>query len=535
MKRRTKIWLSLLLCVVLLAGGISYWQYNHTNQMHHDMGANQMHHDMGTHDPNAIPVTKLVAPETNAPVKTFNLTAEVTKLDLGHGKTMTAWTFNGTAPGPEIRVQQGDRVVVHLTNKLPVGVTIHWHGVHVPASQDGVAGITQDAVKPGETFTYSFIADQPGTYWYHSHQDSATQVGRGLYGAFIVEPKKETVHVDRDYTITLHEWMTGNQPDENKNSNEMAGDHGANTMNPSDRHMGVEQPSDMNKPSMVPNAKQEMALLDMISMYDVYTANSTSEGLHFDAKPGEWVRLRLINAGNMTHLVTVGAPFQVIALDGHDINGATTISQTLLPIGGGQRYDLVFRMPQNGSVKLVDADPSARERQMISATFGNGSSVQMDGNPMEYPWFDFSKYGSPKADTTMNTNPTVQYDMKLDAATINGKVGHDLPPIEVNKGDIVKVHMTNESTLIHPMHLHGHMFRVLTRNGKPLTGSPIYLDTLNVLPGESYDIVFEANNPGLWMFHCHNLYHAAGMCVMVNYKGISTPFSEGGPAGNKPE
>ena len=126
----------------------------------------------------------------DAPVKSFELTAEEKELDIGNGQK-EAWTFNGTAPGPEIRVQEGDGVLVHVTNHLHEGVSIHWHGVELPNAEDGVAGVTQDAIPVNGDYTYNFIAKQPGTYWYHSHQESEKQTGKGLYGTLIVEPKQQ--------------------------------------------------------------------------------------------------------------------------------------------------------------------------------------------------------------------------------------------------------------------------------------------------------------------------------------------------------
>src|SRR5258707_11068930 len=154
---------------------------------------------MGTPSADATPITSLVAVQTDAPVKSFTLTTQPATIDIGNGKHFDAYTYNGTVPGPELRVQQGDMVVVTLVNKLPSSTTIHWHGISVPNAEDGVAGLTQDAVKPGESYTYRFIANEVGTYWYNSHQDTSTQLPLGLYGAIIIEPKNQPVHYDRDY------------------------------------------------------------------------------------------------------------------------------------------------------------------------------------------------------------------------------------------------------------------------------------------------------------------------------------------------
>lgn len=138
-------------------------------------------------------VTSLVAAPGSQPVKDFTLTAEVRTIS---GRPV--WTYNGTVPGPELRVNQGDRVRVTLVNHLPVATTLHWHGVSVPNAEDGVAGVTQDAVPAGGSFRYEFVANDQGTYWYHSHQDTANQIIAGLFGTLIVEPPVGHVAETRD-------------------------------------------------------------------------------------------------------------------------------------------------------------------------------------------------------------------------------------------------------------------------------------------------------------------------------------------------
>ena len=122
----------------------------------------------------------------------ITLVAREAEVALASGRTIDAWTFNGRVPGPEIRVRQGDLVEATLVNEdIDEGVTIHWHGVDVPNAEDGVAGVTQNAVMPGRRYTYRFRAEQLETFWYHSHQVSSEQVQRGLYGAFVIEPRQQ--------------------------------------------------------------------------------------------------------------------------------------------------------------------------------------------------------------------------------------------------------------------------------------------------------------------------------------------------------
>lgn len=448
--------------------------------------------------PSGTPITTLQAPLTSAHMKNFTLTAEPARVNLASGVAINAWTFNGTAPGPTLHVQQGDLVVVKLVNHLSFGVTIHWHGVRVPNSADGVAGLTQDAVKPGQSYTYRFVAQDAGTYWYHSHQLSYAETSGGLYGMLIVDPAKPTISADVDYSVALHEWNG-------------------------------------------PNNQTFLAL------------NNTIGTLNQAAKPGQWVRLRIVNtsstASSIPQLVTlVGAPFQVVSLDGQDINGPQWLRETPLPIGTAQRYDLLFQMPAHGAVSLVTADENQQYQSTPTLVMGSGT-VPSTLPAMSQQWFDLTTYGRPAPDAiTMQTHFSATYNMVLDnqmgtslgrsgmTYTINGKVFPSTGMIMVHEGDIVKLHFDNRSDLYHPMHLHGHFFTVLARNGHPLTGSPIHQDTVLVPPHTTYDVAFVANNPGIWMLHCHNFLHANwGMDMMVAYYGYSTPYTTGTLNGNFPD
>jgi FtsP/CotA-like multicopper oxidase with cupredoxin domain len=151
--------------------------------------------------------------EMDGDVKVFTLTADVVEWEFMPGKTVEAWTYNGVTPGPEIRVTEGDKVRVHITNNLPESTAIHWHGLMVPYSQDGVPFLTQPPIKPGETYTYEFPIREgnAGTHMYHSHHNAAEQVTRGLLGGFIVEPKDPAARpaFDREYTMVLNDGPIG--------------------------------------------------------------------------------------------------------------------------------------------------------------------------------------------------------------------------------------------------------------------------------------------------------------------------------------
>ena len=438
-----------------------------------------------------IPIASLQAPLTAAHTATFTLTAQPAQLERGAGVSADAWTFNGIAPGPTLRVRQGDLVIVKLNNHLLVGVTIHWHGVAVPNSADGVAGLTQDAVKPGEAYTYRFVAKDPGTYWYHSHQESFAETSRGLYGLLIVEPAAPVTHDDVDVGITLHSW-------------------------------------------------------------GAIAINETVGTLHIRAQPGQWVRLRLANTDNYPYQLTVvGAPFLVAALDGHEINGPTPLTATAISIDAAQRYDLRVRMPERGPVALLIAKDGAQQYQPAPAALVGADTLDPSLIPTAIGTaFDMTAYGQPQSQAITAQSHfdatyavTVGYSVGFSNGrlgpvfTLNGAVFPQTPTIVVQPGQVVKLHLVSDAANgIHPMHLHGHTFTVLAKDGRPLTGSPIYLDTISIRPHETYDVAFVADNPGLWMFHCHNLYHANhGMDMMVVYPNITTPYTIGSASGNFPD
>lgn len=441
--------------------------------------------------PGSISVASLKERPGSEPVKSFTLTAAVTSI---HGTE--AWTFNGALPGPELRVKVGDRVSATLVNHLPEATSIHWHGVVLPNAEDGAAGVTQDAVPPGGSYTYDFVAREPGTYWYHAHQKTLDQIPRGLFGPIVVEPSAPGVAAQRDYSLVIHS----------------------------------------------PASQFGIAV------------NGTPK-LHLNASAGETVRVRLINAQWAVDPVTpalIGAPYTITALDGHDLNQPQLLGPLRILLGTGQRADLVFKMPASGSVRLVglrSASPPWEEQTTASVEIGDGPAPAMI-DPKKLPRFDLTGYGLPAPDPVADAG---RYDLTrqidLDqvgpifykgifdlADTFNGRYSPYVPPIKVREGEVVRIHIVNRMDAWHPIHIHGHVFSILARNGRPLSGSPVHVDAVLVGPHETWDVAFRADNPGIWMLHCHVLQHAwHGMSMTVNYEGLSTPFTMGRRSGNEPE
>ena len=397
------------------------------------------------------------------------------------------YTVNGSTPGPLLRFTQGDLVEVTLVNDdVADGVTLHWHGLDVPNAMDGVAGVTQDAVLPGERFTYRFVADQVGTYWYHSHQISHEQVLGGLFGAVVIDP--------------------------------------------------ADPPAD--PPAGPPADVDEVAVLHQ------YGARSTINGeegtLTLDADPGQQARIRVVNTDNGVSTVWVrGAPFQVQAVDGVDVHEPGPVEGLAVAVPAGGRVDLGMTVPETG----VRIDFGGTTALVLHADPADGDSGTA---PREV--VDLLHYGTPAALPFDPAEADRRFDYEIDRRpgfldgrpglwwTINGGIFPDVPMYMVEEGDVVVFRIANHSGDTHPMHLHGHHAVVLTRDGEPATGSPWWVDSLEVGVGESYEIAFLADNPGLWMDHCHNLPHAVeGLVAHLMYAGVGSSFRVGTDRDNQPE
>jgi FtsP/CotA-like multicopper oxidase with cupredoxin domain len=412
-----------------------------------------------------------------APDVALTLVARKEKVRLASGREIDGYTLNGSSPGPVIRAIQGQLIEVRLVNEsVPGGVTLHWHGVNVPNAEDGVAGVTQDAVRPGGEFTYRFRVTQIGTFWYHSHQVSHEQVQRGLFGVLVIT-----------------------------------------------------RPGD--------------ASLDVAALVHVYdgqrTINGRSGGVPVTAAPGSQIRVRVINTDNGPMPVWVaGTTYRLLAVDGTDLHEPAPIKGTAVEVTAGGRADLEVVMPADGtgvrvemggptSLELGAAPPHAAQPAQVLDLLSYGSPAPLGFDPAAATRrFGYSIGRRPGF---VNGRPGFWW-------TINGHMFPDVPMYMVAEGDVVTMHISNSSGELHPMHLHGHHAVVLSRNGIRATGSPWWVDSLNVGDGESYDIAFVANNPGLWMDHCHNLTHAAeGLVAHLMYQGVTEPYTVGGASANEPE
>jgi FtsP/CotA-like multicopper oxidase with cupredoxin domain len=411
------------------------------------------------------------------------------------------WGYGGMTPGPEIRLAQGERLRVDFENGLPEETTVHWHGMRLPNAMDGVPGLTQAPVQPGEKFLYEFDVPDAGTFFYHPHVNTSAQLGRGLYGPLIIEEPNPPV-VDRDVVWMLDDWRL-------ENDFQIAGGFG-NLM-------------DMSHGGRIGN-----------------WASINGEPYEtFPVQAGERVRLRIINAANAR---VFGLEFQdhapqVIAYDGQPV-APHPLPGGRLVLGPAMRADLILDMTGAPGQQFAVRDTyyKGNEFKLLDLVYGPNvvreqlldSSIRLAANPIPDPnMAGAGRHRMVLGGGMMGTMAGAVLDgQSFDmvqladfgkAWAVNGVVaGSDslAPVISAHLGETVAITMHNDTAFEHPMHLHGYAFRVFNRDGnKPTLGE--WRDTILVDPAETVEIAFVADNPGNWLFHCHTLEHAAGGLLAV--------------------
>ena len=446
-----------------------------------------------------IPMTS----HANSPrVLEYTLTPAPTTLPLiGTGYPDTAvWAFNKRIPGPEIRLRQGDHLRVTVDNALAQEPTVHWHGIRLPNAMDGVPHLTQAPIAPGERFVYEFQPPDAGTYWYHPHVRSFEQVGRGLYGSLIVE-EPEPIVVDRDITWVLDDWrltQDGSIREDFGNGHDMS-------------HAG--------------------RLGNSVSVNGRIIQNTP-------VRSGERIRLRLINAANARSFALSFAPLEpkVIALDGQPV---APYSASRIVLGSRPRADLVLDLTGSPGSKVEVTDSFFRQSFLVTTLNYSDlppireqlldSPIALPANPLPEPNLERAKRFEVRfsGGAMGGLNGALLDGQWTDIRTlarsglvwaINGVVANKTmmePMLSVATGEHVLLMLHNDTAFPHPIHLHGHHFRVLKRNGEPVPQQP-WRDSLLLQRQETAEALFVADNPGDWLFHCHILeHHAGGMGAVI--------------------
>lgn len=412
------------------------------------------------------------------------------------------WSYGDSWP-TELRVPRGEQFNATLTNGLPEHTTIHWHGVRVPHNMDGVPYFTQPPVQPGESFRYSFAPPDPGTYFFHPHCDTIQGLSRGLAGVLVVEDPREKELFDVDQVVALKDWRV--KPDGAFDSfSTDAGSARAGTLGNLRTVNGGEPPT-------------------------------------LTVAPSAHVRLRLLNLdiSRTPMLGTRGAQAVIIATDGHACDPFPVQNWRL---GPAMRCDIAFQAPANQGAEVVLEDIWGNKPQLLVriVTKGAAAKGRRGGSSLKLPTAELPApqlKSAQQIEVSLLTglaDPKLEEWMKetgLDADSLclsqrifwslNRKAWpgmiHDarIPPLaELTSGKTYVFRFFNGSRYIHPMHLHGHTFRVLSASKQKIP--PHWSDTVLVMPDERVDIAFVAGEPGDWMLHCHIIEHQeTGMMAYV--------------------
>ncbi|MBK6749452.1 MAG: multicopper oxidase domain-containing protein [Acidobacteria bacterium] len=496
----------------------------------------------------------------------YELTIDETTVNYS-GKSVKALAINGQIPAPTLTFTEGDIAEIHVKNNLKEESSLHWHGILLPNEQDGVPYLTTTPIAPGGTHNFRFPIKQSGTYWYHSHSNLQEQ--RGLYGPFIIKKRDEPAMPN--YTVLLSDW-TDESPHEVHRSLKNANDWYAIKKDAVQSYGEA-----ANAGALKAKFRQEWQRMNAMDVSDVYynafLTNGKKEDASPDFKAGDKVRLRIINGSASTYFWVqfAGSQLSVVASDGMDV---VPINVDRMMIAVAETMDVIVTIPENKSFELRS---TAEDRtKATSLWLGSGEKVaapvlpklklfegmkmmndmgkhkmkmsyqQMDMNDVMYPetvpdpanpdaeprvTLNYGMLKSPTKTAFDPKQPVRELKFRLTGNMNRYMWSMDDKPLSksdkilIKKGEVVRITLYNDTMMRHPMHLHGHFFRVLNGQGEY---SPLK-NVLDIMPMEEDVIEFDANEEKDWFFHCHILYHMmSGMGRVFSYEN-SPPNTQVAP------
>ena len=604
-----------------VSADISQVSPTHTHEKQNHQESQSVKHQHITSKPTTQPKTtknnkalpKQTKKNTTVPIikknsVTYRLTVDYKTVNFT-GKNKKAMLINDSLPAPTLFFKEGKKAIVYVTNKMDVETSIHWHGILLPNFQDGVPYLTTPPILPGKTHKFEFMLKQSGTYWYHSH--TSLQEQRGLYGAIVVEPKQRQHKYNHDLVLVLSDWT-------NENPNEVL-----RTLKRGSEWYAIKKGSALSLSQVIAGGalsaqlklwQQKMPGMDISDVYyDAFLINGEKEKHYPDFKPGDKIRLRVINASASTYfwLSFGGKSPTLISADGINVKPLPT-NKILQAIA--ETYDFLITMPKGKAIEVMamaqdgsgvttatigkgellkaplipKPDPIQEMKKMADMHNGDGhhhhhsapsshnthnthsqhsqhsshkqhkrtlqsitshkkvSEQEKQNSPQKQhkqhsqhsqhsshkqhskhsqhkqhkqhsshkqhskhtSWSyknlrAFQKTSFPKTNTLRNIHFNLTGNMWRYVWSMNGTVLSKADIIKIKKGETVRIHLHNTTMMHHPMHLHGHFFRVLNKQGEY---SPLK-HTVDVPPMKTITIEFAPDEKGDWMFHCHVLYH----------------------------
>lgn len=457
-----------------------------------------------------------------------------------NGRAARVFRLTGSDGRPGIRLAPSERFRVDLVNASGRDTIVHWHGQLPPWKQDGFPWPQTPAIAPGATHAYDYAAI-PGTFWMHSHQGLQEQ--NVMTAPLIVEDAAQLREDRQDVVLMLHDFsfrtpdeilagLTGMSPAAARAmalevENVPAPRSSSTASRQGMRSTGSMSGGDMSGMGMSGTAGMRMDLNDVD--FDAFLANdrTLANPEIVRVERGGRVRLRIINGASSSQFwIDLGKlTGYVAAVDGHAVR---PLAQRRFPLAIAQRLDVLIDLPSGGVFPiLARLEGTTRQTGIILATAGARVTRIAEHGEDAAPPVDNSLEErlqaveplQPRSADLVRTM-ALSGDMKPYAWSIDGEYWPRITPLMLNTGERVELELVNHSMMAHPMHLHGHVFQVIAVNGRRIQGA--VRDTVLVTPMMgTVRIAFDANNPGRWAFHCHNLYHMArGMMTEFRYRGI---------------
>jgi len=491
----------------------------------------------------AIAITGIVraAPtETASEPETIKLFARESPITvLGRTVKVAALTRSNGEQGYSPEKPNGFHVEV--VNQLPVHTSIHWHGLVLPNLMDGVPFVTQDPIPPGESRRYDFALKQSGSYWMHSHYGLQEQ--QLLSAPMVIRSPAQSKIADAEFTVMFSDFsftspqdilkglMGKSQAMKGKTQKENMSDSKAMSMSEQKRSLVVQQWDESSKRLV---SRQIQAVLpDVDVKYDALLANrrTIDNPQIFEVKPGQKVLLRLMGAASATNFfIDTGAlDATIIATDGEAVQ---PLNGNFFQLSTAQRLDLLVTIPQAGGVFPILALAEGTslqagvllatpEAKMLKHSLAIRTQRTMGGLDNTQEIRLMAKEPLPDKPVQRSLPSVLGGNMTTYSWTINGAPYPNRNSLNVKEGERVELVISNTTGMSHPMHLHGHVFEVTEIDGQKIAGAK--RDTILVPPKSTIKVVFDADNPGVWAYHCHILYHlATGMFTVLKYENADT-------------
>ncbi len=426
----------------------------------------------------------------------YNLTASEFNWEIRPGKTINAWGFNKQLPGPVLRANVGDMLIVRVTNNLEEATTIHWHGIRLPASMDGTDSV-QKPIEPGEVFEYRFIVPDAGSFWYHAHTNETIQMERGMYGALIVDDETDPVF-DGERIFMIDD-------------------------------MKLDKYNHFTRPSWF--------LPILIERHDGRQGNTLllngKENSVINMNGGQTERWRFINSSSARYFLLHlnGKTFKIIGTDGGLLEHPVTLDEVL--ITPGERVDIAIGPFADGEIFAIESLAYNRTT-FLKAKRETFATVRVgESKPSKAHLPERLRMIDPlaKQDAVISRKIKLSVDPRLRDGKDFRIDGHthtnDQPVIA---GELQVWEVSNSSLMDHPFHLHGFFFQVIDENGKA-PAFRAWKDTYNLKLKSKIKIAWMPDNRiGTWMYHCHIIeHHAAGMMATFDVIDGSTALVEKPP------